>query len=114
MFDIYCIYHTYSTVVVVIIIIAVAIGIFIHRRKNREIKYLKRVHQANMERRVPGEHYEYNPEGVYYGDDRATYYRDYVTEHSTRSAGSESSEEEEVAGQHREYVYDANGYMIPA
>ena len=24
------------------------------------------------------------------------------------------SEEEEVAGQHREYVYDANGYMIPA
>ena len=66
-----------------------------------------------MQRRVPGEHYEYNPEGVYYGDDKATYYTDYVTEHSTRSAGSESSEEE-VAGQHREDSYDANGYMIPA
>ena len=55
-----------SAVVVVIIIIAIAVGIFIYRRKNREIKYLKRVHQANMERRVPGEHYEYNPEGEYY------------------------------------------------
>ena len=27
-----------------------------------------------MERSVPGEHYEYNPEGEYYGDDRLTYY----------------------------------------
>ena len=66
---------------------------------------------ANLERRVPGEHYEYNPEGVYYGDDKSTYYTDYVR---SQSAGSESSEEEEVAGQHREYTYDANGYMIPA
>ena len=65
---------------------------------------------ANLERRVPGEHYEYNPEGVYYGDDKPTYYEDYVR---SQSAGSESSEEE-VAGQHREYTYDANGYMIPA
>ena len=65
---------------------------------------------ANLERRVPGEHYEYNQEGVYYGDDKPTYYEDYVR---SQSAGSESSEEE-VAGQDREYTYDANGYMIPA
>ena len=62
---------------------------------------------------MPGEHYEYNQEGEYYGDDKTTYYRDNVR---SESAGSESSEEEEeeVAGQHREYTYDANGYMIPA
>ena len=58
-----------------LIIIAIVFGTFIYRRKNREIKYLKRVHQANMDRRVPGgKHYKYNPEGEYYGDDRLTYY----------------------------------------
>ena len=98
---------------VVIIIIIITIGVCLHRRKIRDIKYRTRVEMANLERRVPGEHYEYNPEGVYYGDDKPTYYTDYVTEHSTQSAGSESSEEE-VTGQHREYSYDANGYMIPA
>ena len=57
-----------------------------------------------------GEHYEYNPEGVYYGDDKTTYYTDYVR---SQSAGSESSEEE-VAGQDRDYVVDSNGYVVPA
>ena len=80
-----------SAVVVVIIIIAVAVGIFIYRRKNREIKYLKRVHQANMERRVPGEHYEYNQEGVYYGE------------------GNGHSEDWSM-----DYTYDEAGYQIPA
>ena len=60
--------------------------------------------------RVPGEHYEYNSEGVYYGDDKTTYYTDYVR---TQSAGSDSSEEEE-AGQDRDYVVDSNGYVVPA
>ena len=49
-----------------LIIIAIVFGTFIYRRKNKEIKYLKRVHQANMERKVPGEHYEYNLDGEYY------------------------------------------------
>ena len=65
---------------------------------------------ANRERMVPGEHYEYNEEGVYYGDDKSTYYTDYVR---SQSAGSESSEEE-VAGQDRPYNYDSHGYIIPA
>ena len=41
---------------------------------------------ANLERRVPGEHYEYNEEGEYYGDDKTTYYTVYVR---TQSADSE-------------------------
>ena len=95
---------------VVGVIIMIAVGICLYRRKIRDVEWRTRVEMANMERRVPGEHYEYNQEGVYYGDDKSTYYTDYVR---TQSAGSESSEEE-VAGQDREYVYDSNGYMIPA
>ena len=74
------------------------------------MEWRTRVEMANLERRVPGEHYEYNEEGVYYGDDKSTYYTDYVR---TQSAGSESSEEE-VAGQDTDYVVDSNGYVIPA
>ena len=88
----------------------IGIGVCLYRRKIRDVKWRTRVEMANLERRVPGEHYEYNPEGVYYGDDKSTYYTDYVR---TQSAGSESSEEE-VAGQDREYVVDSNGYVIPA
>ena len=77
-------------------ILIIAIGAWLYRRKIRDVEWRTRVEMANMERRVPGEHYEYNPEGVYYGDDETTYYTDYVTDNSmrTRSAGSESSEEE--------------------
>ena len=92
------------------VIILIAIGVFLYRRKIRDVEWRTRVEMANMERRVPGEHYEYNEEGVYYGDDKSTYYTDYVR---TQSAGSESSEEE-VAGQDRDYVVDSNGYVIPA
>ena len=96
---------------VVAVIIMTAVGIFLHRRKIRDVKWRTKVEMANLERRVPGEHHEYTQEGEYYGDDKTTYYRDNVRPESARS---ESSEEEEVAGQHREYTYDANGYMIPA
>ena len=95
---------------VVAVIIMTAVGIFLHRRKIRDVEWRTRVEMANFERRVPGEHYEYNPEGVYYGDDKSTYYTDYVR---SQSAGSESSEEE-VAGQDRPYNYDSHGYIIPA
>ena len=95
---------------VVVVIIIIAIGIFLYRRKIRDVEWRTRVEMANLERRVPGEHYEYNEEGVYYGDDKSTYYIDYVR---TQSAESESSEEE-VAGQDREYVVDSNGYVVPA
>ena len=95
---------------VLVVIIMISVGTCLYRRKIRDIKYRTRVEMANLERRVPGENYEYNQEGVYYGDDKSTYYTDYVR---TQSAGSESSEEE-VAGEDREYVYDSNGYMIPA
>ena len=71
---------------VVVVVIAIAIGTCLYRRKVRDIKYKTRVEMANLERRVPGEHYEYNEEGVYYGDDKSTYYTDYVR---TQSAESE-------------------------
>ena len=44
-----------------------------------------------MERRVPGEHYEYNQEGVYYGE------------------GNGHSEDWSM-----DYTYDEAGYQIPA
>ena len=88
----------------------IGIGVCLYRRKIRDVKYKTRVEMANLERRVPGEHYEYNPEGVYYGDDKTTYYTDYVR---SQSAGSESSEEE-VAGQDRPYNHDSNIYITPA
>ena len=86
----------FSGALIIIIIILVSVGTVIYRRKIRDVEWRTRVEMANFERRVPGEHYEYNPEGVYYGDDKSTYYTDYVTDNSmrTRSAGSESSEEE--------------------
>ena len=68
------------------IIIAIAIGTCLYRRKIRDVEWRTRVEMANRERRVPGEHYEYNQEGVYYGDDKSTYYTDYVR---TQSAESE-------------------------
>ena len=95
---------------VVGVIIIIAIGTCLYRRKIRDVEWRTRVEMANLERRVPGEHYEYNQEGVYYGDDKSTYYTVYVR---TQSAGSESSEEE-VAGQDTDYVVDSNGYVIPA
>ena len=95
---------------VLVIIIMIAVGVCLYRRKIRDVEWRTRVEMANLERRVPGEHYEYNEEGVYYGDDKSTYYTDYVR---TQSAGSESSEEE-VAGQDTDYVVDSNGYVIPA
>ena len=100
----------FSGALIIIIIILVAVGTVIYRRKIRDVEWRTRVEMANFERRVPGEHYEYNPEGVYYGDDKSTYYTDYVR---SQSAGSESSEEE-VAGQDRPYNYDSHGYIIPA
>ena len=92
----------FSGALIIIIIILVSVGTVIYRRKIRDVEWRTRVEMANFERRVPGEHYEYNPEGVYYGDDKSTYYTDYVR---SQSAGSESSEEE-VAGQDREHSYD--------
>ena len=71
---------------VVAVIIMTAVGIFLHRRKIRDVEWRTKVEMANMERRMPGEHYEYNQEGVYYGDDKSTYYTDYVR---TQSADSE-------------------------
>ena len=94
---------------VVGVIIIIAIGTCLYRRKIRDVEWRTRVEMANMQRRVPGEHYEYNEEGVYYGDDKTTYYTDYVR---SQSAGSESSEEE-VAGQDRPYNYDSNVYINP-
>ena len=71
---------------VVAVIIMTAVGIFLHRRKIRDVEWRTRVEMANMERRMPGEHHEYTQEGEYYGDDKTTYYTVYVR---TQSADSE-------------------------
>ena len=109
----------FSGPMVVIIIIAIVVGTFIYRRKNREIKYLKRVHQANMERRVPGEHYEYNPEGEYYGDDRLTYYTVISIVFSLRVgtpplALKLQGVSQVMRNMDRTGSIPTNGYMIPA
>ena len=62
----------FSGALIIIIIILVSVGTVIYRRKIRDVEWRTRVEMANFERRVPGEHYEYNPEGVYYGDDKST------------------------------------------
>ena len=103
----------------VIIIITIVVGTFIYRRKNREIKYLKRVHQANMERRVPGEHYKYNPEGEYYGDDKLTYYTVISIVFSLRVgtpplALSLQGVSQVMRNMDRTGIIPASGYMIPA
>ena len=103
-----------------LIIIAIVFGTFIYRRKNREIKYLKRVHQANMERRVPGgEHYKYNPEGEYYGDDRLTYYTVISIVFSLRVgtpplALSLQGVSQVMRNMDRTGIIPTSGYMIPA